>query len=153
MAELALVICVLLAVVLGIVDFGRAINYWNDESHLANQAARFAAVGVLPASGQCPNEPSLSAYISCEVNIDSPELANGSSGHGPQGTLGICVSIPTAAIGQPVTVKLTTTYNWLPLPSLGGAITFANTAISGTATMRLEQTPPAGWATTTGACP
>jgi hypothetical protein len=62
------------------------------------------------------------------------------------------VSIPNAAVGQPVTVKLTTNYKWLPLPVLAGALQWANTNISGTATMRLEQVPPSGWATTTAAC-
>ena len=38
--EFALVLPFLLLVVFGMVDLGKAVNYWNDETHLANQAAR-----------------------------------------------------------------------------------------------------------------
>jgi Flp pilus assembly protein TadG len=156
MAELALVICVLLLVVLGIVDFGKAMNFWNDETHVANEAARYAAVGNLPSSGACGTNNSavtdLVSYIKCEAGVDSSELANGGGSNGSQGPVTVCVSIPSAAVGQPVTVKLTTNYKWLQLPVLGGALQWANTNISGTATMRLEQVPPSGWATTTAAC-
>jgi Flp pilus assembly protein TadG len=153
MAELALVVCILLVIVIGIVDFGRAIQYWNDENHLANEAARYAATGVLPTSGPCGGSADLTAYIQCEAKQDSTTLASGSSSsNGPQGPLGICISVPSAAVGQPVTVKISATYKWLPLPSLAGAINLGSSTINGTATMRLEQTAGASWATTTGSC-
>src|ERR1700720_2211329 len=60
--ELALALPILLIVVLGIVDFGRAVNYWNDENHVANLAARYAAVGTLPGSGAtCGGKSTLTA--------------------------------------------------------------------------------------------
>jgi hypothetical protein len=154
--ELALAIPVLLIVVLGIVDFGRAVNYWNDENHVANLAARYAAVGTLPASGTCGGKSTLKEYVECEAELDSSELASGSKGTtGTQGKLGVCVSIPKATVGEPVTVKVTANYSWLPQPKvLGGSFKFAETPLSGTATMRLEQvtSSTAGWATTTASC-
>src|SRR5215212_4022491 len=49
--EFALVLPILLLLVLGIIDFGQAFNYKNDETHLANQAARYAAVNSCAACG------------------------------------------------------------------------------------------------------
>jgi hypothetical protein len=49
--EFALVLPFLLLVVFGMVDLGKAVNYWNDETHLANQAARYASVNDCPACG------------------------------------------------------------------------------------------------------
>jgi len=49
--EFALVLPFLLLVVFGMVDLGKAVNYWNDETHLANQAARYASVNDCPPCG------------------------------------------------------------------------------------------------------
>jgi Flp pilus assembly protein TadG len=138
--ELALVLPVLLVILLGIIDFGRAVNYWNDENHVANLGARAAAVGAMPTSGPCStSESTLAAYVKCEAEIASPSLASGST---------VCVSIPAATVGAPVTVKVTATYKWLPFFNFASP----TTELSGTATMRLEQVPPENFATTTGSC-
>jgi TadE-like protein len=158
--ELALALPILMVVVLGIVDFGRAINYWNDENHIANLTARYAAVGHLPEFGECGKLATLVAFVECEAKIDSSELAGGSTRKnkqgepiGTQGKLGVCVSIPIPKVGEPVEVKITTSYSWLKLPNvLGGSFKFVSTNLSGRATMRLEQVPPSGFATTTGKC-
>jgi Flp pilus assembly protein TadG len=152
--ELALALPILLVVVLGIIDFGKAVNYWNDETHVANLTARYAAVGRLPEFGECGKSATPAAFAQCEAKLDSSQLASGSKGStGAQGALGVCVSIPKAQVGEPVEVKITTSYSWLKLPKvLGGSFKFASTSLSGTATMRLEQVPPSGFATTTGKC-
>src|SRR5438552_2693398 len=49
LVEFALVLPVLLLVVVGIVTFGRAMNYDSQETHLVNEAARYAAVDQVPA--------------------------------------------------------------------------------------------------------
>ena len=41
LVEFALVLPLLLVLLLGMIDVGKAVNYWNDETHLANEAARF----------------------------------------------------------------------------------------------------------------
>jgi Flp pilus assembly protein TadG len=150
--ELALVLPILLLVVLGIFDFGRAVNYWNDETHVASLAARYASVGTLPTAAQdktCGGKSTLTEYVKCEVKIDSPELAEGSSGKsGAQGAVAVCVSIPEAKVGGSVTVKVSAKYKWLPFFKFG----FTESGLAGSATSRLEQIPPAGFATTTGSC-
>src|ERR687888_909114 len=51
LTEMALVLPLLLLLLLGMIDFGKAINYWLDETHLANEGARWAAVGNWPGKG------------------------------------------------------------------------------------------------------
>jgi hypothetical protein len=162
--ELALVLPILLIVVLGIIDFGRAVNYWNDENHVAEVAARFAAVGQLPTTAQdptCGGLATLSAYIQCQTGQDSPELKSGctqvnGSCNGVQGALGICVDMPAAPVpGDSVTVKLTAPYKWLPLPKvLGGSTSLTTVNLTGTATMRIENPPatPSNFYTQNTAC-
>jgi Flp pilus assembly protein TadG len=48
--EFALVLPFLLLVIFGMIDLGKAVSYWNDETHLANQAARYASVNGCPAA-------------------------------------------------------------------------------------------------------
>jgi Flp pilus assembly protein TadG len=155
-AELALALPVLLLVVLAIVDFGRFMNYWNDENHVANLGARAAAVGSWP---QCngSTQPTLEAYIRCEAGLDSPNLTGANtSSNGVTTSGGACISIsvPTGtivgsntSIGVPVTVTVKARYGFLPW--LGAAP--ASGVIKGTATMRLEQ-PLAANVTNTQTC-
>jgi Flp pilus assembly protein TadG len=152
--ELALVIPVLLIVVLGIVDFGRAVNYWNDENQIAEAAARILSVGAqptwsnYPTTGSCTQPSSLTTFVTYEACLNSPELANGSGGTtGVQGSgVGLIVCYPNNAVGGPVTVKVTANYNWLPLPKvLGGSSQFSQTNLSGSATMRLESQLSGTW--------
>src|SRR5205809_7823813 len=42
--ELALVLPLVMVLLLGMLDFGKAFNAWTDETHLANVGARLAAV-------------------------------------------------------------------------------------------------------------
>jgi Flp pilus assembly protein TadG len=145
-AELALALPVLLLVVLAIVDFGRFMNYWNDENHVANLGARAAAVGNWP---QCNGntQATLEAFIRCEAGLDSPTGAltgGNTSSNGVTTSGGVCISIsvPTgttvgsySSMGAPVTVTVKARYGFLPW--LGTAP--ASGVITGTATMRLEQ--------------
>jgi Flp pilus assembly protein TadG len=149
---MAVVLPVLLVIVLGILDFGRAINYWNDETHVANLAARYAAVGQLPTDTTCGTgnpqwgtSETLTQYIQCELGVDSTELANGSgSKNGPQSAVCIAISVPTTAY-QPVTVTLSSKYQWLPMV---GGLPLTSSTIRGSATQELENPTPAAasWA-------
>jgi Flp pilus assembly protein TadG len=152
LVELALVLPVLLIVLLGIVDFGRATNYWNDENQIAEAAARFVAVGAtptwtnFPTTGSCTQPSNLQTLVAYEACLDSPELQNGVSGNGVQMPgAAVTVCYPQNAPGQPVTVKVSATYNWLPIPKvLGGNTPLTATTLNGTATMRLESQLPTG---------
>ena len=53
--EFALILIPLLIIVVGVIQFGIALNFWLDEQRIANQGARFAVVNSWPG---CPrSEP------------------------------------------------------------------------------------------------
>jgi Flp pilus assembly protein TadG len=132
LVEFALVLPVLLLLLIGMLDFGKAFNYWLDETHLANEAARWAAVNKNPGPG------SLQQYI--QQQADTPELRGGGTTSVPA-PVQICISFPngTAKVGDPVHVTATASYNWLPF--LGSRIGVTQTTITGSSTMRLEAVP------------
>jgi len=133
LVEFALVLPLLLLMLLAILDFGKVFNYWIDETHLANEGARYAAVNKNPStSGQ-----SLQQYLLAEAGVDSNELENGGTTSLPAGAQ-VCISFPngTANVGDPVTVTLTADYHLLPF--LGQKINVTAKSISGSSTMRLE---------------
>lgn len=150
MAELALVLPLLLVLLLGILDFGKALNEWIDETHLANQGARLAAVNYKPDAGYptCPNaDPTggLGCYIQRGAAL--VELRSGRTGgsYAPQ-QLGakVCISFPNVGhpspvVGDPVEVKVSVNYQWLNY--LTGWVGTITTPITGKATMRLENLP------------
>src|SRR4051794_38443191 len=105
--EFAFVLPLLMVLVLGIADFGRAFNYWIDSTHLANVAARYAAVNQNPGTG---SSISLQRYM--ELEASTKELRAGST----QATaVDVCVSFPagTSNIGDPVKVEVKSTWSWL----------------------------------------
>ncbi|WP_372790827.1 TadE/TadG family type IV pilus assembly protein [Paraconexibacter sp.] len=141
LVEMALVLPILLIVVFGILEFGRAINYWIDTTHLANQAARFAAVNKNPnGSG------TLAAYIAAQGTTQ--ELRNGGTQSVPNAlTVTLCFPAGTSKVGDPVRAVVSTTYNWMPFLGLSAT----SSTLKGTATMRIEVPPTAYTGTTT--CP
>jgi Flp pilus assembly protein TadG len=121
-AELALVLPVLLLILLGILDFGQALNTKNTANHLANLGARFAAVGAIPSGS------SICDYI---TSTAAPSNL--------QKKLGVVVTEPSETVGSQITVRVTNNYHWLKfINSTIGGIT--STAVAGEATMRLENT-------------
>jgi Flp pilus assembly protein TadG len=123
--EFALILPFLCLIVVLMLDFGRAFNYWIDTTHLASEGARLAAVDSVP-----PGSGSLQAYVRSKA--DTPELQNGGS-RWIDSPLEVCVNPgPGDAVGDPVEVTVTTTYHWLPILGL------ADTDIHGSATMRRE---------------
>ncbi|MDP8956136.1 MAG: pilus assembly protein [Actinomycetota bacterium] len=121
--EFAVVLPLLLLIVLGIMDFGKAMNYWIDENHLASTGARWAAVNRNPGPGATLQQ-------SIQQQADTSELRGAT----------VCVSFPNgAAVGQPVQVTMRLDYEWLPY--IANRLSIATTTISGTATMRLEAIP------------
>lgn len=127
--EFAMVLPFLMLIVVVFLDFGRALNYWVDTTHLASEGARLAAVDRIP-----PGSTSLQQYI--RERADTAELENGGSQSIPD-PLEVCVNDPLGSdeVGDPVEVEVSTTYHWIPL--LG--IDAASTTIKGSATMRRER--------------
>ena len=141
--ELALVMPVVLLLLLGIIDFGKAINYWIDQTHLANEGARLAVVNSNPGSGA---GKTLQQYLLDQA--DSGELHGDVQGtqrsvHGA--SVNICfytasgdTSTTTPVAGDTVVVFLRYDYNWLrgfPFPGN------PSTTIAGKSAMRLEAVP------------
>jgi Flp pilus assembly protein TadG len=128
--EFAVVLPLLLLIVFGILDFGRAMNYENDATHLANEGARFAVVNSNPGGAT-----SLASWIKSQG--DTSEMQSDST---------VCVSFPTNAatgtsmqVGDPVQVTVAVNFAWLPY--IGAAVGSASTTMTGKALMRLEQPP------------
>src|SRR6266566_5792346 len=138
LVEFALVLPLLLVLLLGMIDVGKAVNYWNDETHLANEAARYAAVNKNPGP-----QPTLNQSILNQA--DTAELKNGGTTSIPTGET-ICIWFPNKAtlpspnyyaVGQPVQVVVTTQYHWLGY--LVGKGLLPSSTLRATSTMRLEQ--------------
>ena len=147
LAELALVLPLLLLLIMGMLDFGKAFNEWIDETHLANEGARLAAVGYLAAG--CTSAANPNTCIAQQIQEDASisgaeERANGHPVRGRAGCSRVCISYPTnpattthGLVGDPVQVTVATTYHWLNY--LVRTIPFPATPIVGKATMRLER--------------
>jgi Flp pilus assembly protein TadG len=134
LVEFALVLPLLLILVFGMLEFGKAFNYWIDTTHLANEAARWAVVNNNPGAG------TLQEYIKSQAN--TIELRDGGTASIPSGDEAeVCISFPSGTdnVGDPVHVTVTATYHWIPF--VGDRIGSANVTITGSATMRLEAQP------------
>jgi Flp pilus assembly protein TadG len=133
LVEFALILPVLALLFFGMLDFGKAFNYWIDETHLANEGARWAVVNKNPASSG-----SLQQYIRNQVTTN--ELRTGGTSSVP-GPVQVCIDFPsgTSNVGDPVRVTLSATYRWLGVISARTSIT--QTTITGASTMRLEARP------------
>ena len=143
LVEFALVVPILLVLLLGMLDFGKAFNYWIDETQLASSGARWAVVNASP--GKCldgTTATSLQAYIQCQA--DTKELRNGGT-NSVVNKAKVCISFPPVSghssplVGDPVRVTVSVGYTWLPL--ISQRINIADTTISGSSTMRLEAPP------------
>ena len=128
--EFALIVPLICAIVLILVDFGKAMNYWLDLNRVANEGARLAAVN------------SAVTAASIRSRLLSNELRNGGSGS-VVSPAGVTISVGGCNVGDPVTVEVASQYHWVSLPDwvpgLGGDHGFIT--IKGKATMRLEQRP------------
>src|SRR5437588_9360499 len=133
LAELALVLPLLLLLILGMLDFGKAFNAWMNETHLASEGARLAAVNYCPNPGSDVNgNPTCDwSSISCGSSnsnvclaqyIDNQtrgELRSGRlvSPYAPgQNRTQVCISYPNGSltkVGDPVHVTLQISYHWL----------------------------------------
>jgi Flp pilus assembly protein TadG len=131
LVEFLLVAGLLLFILFGVTQFGLALNAANDETHLANEVARYAAVNFNPATGG----QSLTAWAKAQAD-------NTISGNAQ-----ICVSFPngTSNVGDPVKVVVSGTMNWQPIYGLAQflkvGLPAASSTIAGSAVMRLEAPP------------
>jgi len=130
--ELALVVPIFCLLVLALIDFGKALNYWLDANHLANEGARQAAViGSSPQPGG-----NLARWI--QQQAETTELRNGSGSVSSPAQ--VCITFlanpstgTTGRVGDPIKVTVTAPYKWIPFA--GGA----TATIRAESTMRLER--------------
>jgi Flp pilus assembly protein TadG len=132
LVEFALVLPLLALLLFAMLDFGKAFNYWIDETHLANEGARWAVVDRNPGGG------SLQQYLVDQATTD--ELRNGGTAS-VANPAEVCISFPsgTSNVGDPVLVTVSATYNWLPI--ISNRIGVTQTTITGSSHMRLEAVP------------
>jgi len=126
------VLPILLLLVFGIVQFALALNSANDETHLANEVARYATVNEDPGCATTPCSAGLAAWG--KKQADSSVLKEQS----------LCIRFPenpatktSKQVGDPVEVVVTGKVSWLPVLNLEAA----KTSIAGKAIMRLEAAP------------
>jgi Flp pilus assembly protein TadG len=155
MVEFALVLPILLFLALGIVDFGRAINYWNDVNQISADGARFAAVNNNPGTTASPAVTDFRQWLRNQA--ETSELKDGTIAGGnpadcpdPMNTtkcsqsvtskLKVCVDSPTGqplTVGNPIRVRVESKFNLIPF--LGQNTAAGSVPVRGSAVMRLEQ--------------
>jgi Flp pilus assembly protein TadG len=127
LVEFALVLPVLLVILFGIAQFGLALNSANDETHLANELARYATVNQNPGE---ESKESLQAWGKKQAEQIQPSFGK------VEGK--VCLTFPSGTEqGAPVKVEVTSTTNWFPILKLK----VTQTHLQGTAWMRLEGVP------------
>jgi len=116
--EFALVVPVMCLIILALIDFAKALNYWLDANHLANEGARQAA--VIGSSTQ-PG-PTLAGWI--QQQAETTELRNGTGS--VTSPAQVCITFLTnpatgtsGRVGDPIKVTVTAPYKWMPF--VGGA--------------------------------
>jgi hypothetical protein len=134
LVEFAFVLPIFLMIAFLIFDAGRAFNYWIDQTHLASEGARMAAVDRIPGGG-------LRTYLADQATTS--ELRDGGSDSVPN-SLEVCIDFPTDSadgtageVGDPVKVTVRTQYHWLPIINAG----VTSSELEGSATHRLEREP------------
>jgi hypothetical protein len=151
LVEFALIAPLFLMLVVGVIQFGVAINFWFDLQRSANEGARWAVVNAYPGCPRtgpqsvCP-APSGVTYVDGTAIPDllHYDLANERIAAGEDIKPYICfpASGATPAIGDPVTVRMARVFQFNLIVGKVGSIT-----LHASATMRLEQaatapTPP-----------
>jgi len=130
MIEFALVATVLLVIVFGIIYFGRFIGYTNDETHLAEIAARYAAVDQLPTG--CA-----STLAQCIQQQAPGELQAGSGDVTKKAQ--VCISLLSGGTGQTGdTLQATVSASFHFLPILSFLNSVIPNPVTESADMRVE---------------
>jgi Flp pilus assembly protein TadG len=126
--EFALIAPLLFMILFGIIDFGRALNYYNQLTQLAGQGARAAAVS---------NNPNGTAASSTSIQTAIKNSATGGLGNG----ISVCITNTPSApkVGQAVTFR--TQYSFTFLPFIGALVSSPTITLSATQSERQEANP------------
>jgi hypothetical protein len=130
MIEFALVATVLLMIVFGILYFGRFVGYTNDETHLAEIAARYAAVDQLPAGCASTLAQCIQQQAPGELQAGSGDVSNKAQ---------VCISLLSGGSGQTGdTLQASVSASFHFLPILGFLNSVIPNPVTETADMRVE---------------
>lgn len=132
LVEFALIAPLLFLLLFGIIDFGRALDYYNQVTQLAGQGARAAAVNRNPDGTAITSTSSLQ-HMLVSTYTAQPQLKSGET---------VCIVGPVPQnIGDPVTVRVSYQFHFLPL--IGAAVgNLGGVTLSSTQTERAEAVPP-----------
>lgn len=143
LVEFALIAPLLFLLLFGIIDFGRALNYYNQITQLAGQGARAAAVN------RAPDGTALNASNPYEIQQQlagkytaQPELRRG---------IVACITHVPSGAGDYVTVRVSYQFHFLPLISaaasaLGGSLNLVATETQMAATAPVDTSGNATYA-------
>jgi len=148
--EFALIAPLLFLLVGGVIDFARALNYYNDLTQLAGQGARAGIV----ASNPDGTAPSTATSVQCQlvkIYTSSAELRGSTSSNGIQVHI-LDPNNPGAATvnpipGQPLQVQTSFNFNFI-VPLVKIAIPGPFLHLSTSSTMRVEQRTGTPFSTT-----
>jgi Flp pilus assembly protein TadG len=133
LVELALVLPLLLLLVFGITQFSLALNSANNETHVASEIARYAAVNDNPS---CETGSVCSAGLAAWGKRQVGKVLENET---------VCITFPLNPVtntagqqGDPVEVAVTGRVNWIPFFKYKK---FPSTLVAGKAIMRLEHAP------------
>jgi hypothetical protein len=130
--EFALVAPLLFLLLFGIIDFGRALDYYNQVTQLAGQGARAAAVNRMPDGTPIASGTALQTSLASRYTAQ-PQLKRG---------IVVCIVGPVpASVGDPVTVKVSYDFHFLPLIGVA-AHALGGLTLSAQQTERAEVVPP-----------
>jgi len=144
LVEFALILPLFLMIVVGIIQFGVALNFWLDLQRVANQGARWAAVNCGQSASNPGGDPCLpqKAPFTLVQKLREDIISRGNdpeevevcwvSATGPGGT---------AKAGDPVKVRLKTEYVFLGITGFLNDSEGLSMDLNADATMRLEQAP------------
>jgi Flp pilus assembly protein TadG len=134
LVEFALIAPLLFLLLFGIVDFGRALDYYNQLTQLAGQGARTAAVNRNPDGTALSNANLYSIQHQLATTYTAqPELRNSSNYF-------VCITHVPSGPGDYVTVRTSFKFNFIPLVGVAaGAL--GGLTLSSTQTERAEIAP------------
>jgi TadE-like protein len=123
--EFALLLPLILLFLFGVSEWGLALNAANDQTHIASEIARYAAVDENPGGEQLLQAWGKEQFDQKGVTGDE-----------------VCISFPEGAeVGDPVKVEFKSTKRILPVLNELKLSSITNTPIVGTAEMRIEVAP------------
>ena len=130
LVEFALIAPFLFLLLFGIIDFGRALNYYNQVTQLAGQGARAAAVNRNPDGTAVTSGSSIQNQLATTYTAQ-PELKKG---------IAVCITQVPTSVGGPVTVKVSYQFHFLPFVA-AAANALGGLTLSATETERAEVVP------------